>query len=121
YYGYSFVLTNEQTLKDTVSVAVTFGIFDPCLHFTSNVTITGGGQSDVQSGEFWIAQGPGSIKQIPGSGAAIVMVRGRVNGKGWGMPYATVRLNQISSITRFEKSALFLLGRTGALLPRGNR
>ncbi|MGB2868773.1 MAG: hypothetical protein WBD36_09995 [Bacteroidota bacterium] len=84
YRGYPFTMANEQTLVDTVSVSVPFGLFNPCLHFTSKVTVSANGQSEVQNIEFWIARGPGTIKQASGT-LSVVMVRGIVNGQGWGM------------------------------------
>ena len=86
YQGITFTLAQEQTLVDTVSVSVPFGVFNPCLHFASRVTVSASGQSDVQNVEFWIARGPGTIKQASGP-LSVVMVRGIVNGQGWGMVY----------------------------------
>jgi hypothetical protein len=85
YQGYNYTMTYQQTLQDTVSVSVPFGIFNPCLWFKSIATLSASGQSSTSSGDFWLAQGPSAIKQTLNSGITIVMVRGVVNGKGWGM------------------------------------
>jgi hypothetical protein len=88
YQGYNYSLKYEQYLQDTVSISVPFGTFNPCLWFKSMSTLSAGGQSQTQNGEFWLARGPSDIKQTLNSGLTIVMVRGRVNGQGWGMPFA---------------------------------
>lgn len=87
YQGYNYSLKAEQSLQDTVSVTVPFGTFNPCLWFKSKNTLSAGGQSEVQNTQFWLAKGPSDIKQTLNSGLTIVMVRGRVNGQGWGMPF----------------------------------
>jgi len=86
YQGYNYILTYNETLLDTVSVAVPFGIFNPCLWFKSKATISASGQSETQNSEFWLAEGPGAIKLKQDNGIVIVMVRGIVNGEWWGMP-----------------------------------
>lgn len=90
--GYNYSLKYEQVLQDTVSVSVSFGIFNPCLWFNSTSTISANGQSNVSTDQIWIAIGPADIKAILTSGDTIEMVRGVVNGRGWGMSYATKRL-----------------------------
>ena len=88
--GYNYTLKFEQSLQDTVSVSVPIGIFNPCLHFSSKSTLSAGGQSDIQNSQFWLAQGPGDIKETLNSGATIVLVRAKVNGQGWNMPYPKI-------------------------------
>jgi len=83
--GYNYTMKAEQMLQDTVSVSVPFGIFRPCLWFSGKTTLSAGGQSDMQSTQSWLAIGPGDIKETLNSGVTIIMVRGRVNGRGWGM------------------------------------
>jgi hypothetical protein len=85
YQGYNYSLRYEQILQDTVSVSVPFGIFNPCLWFKSTSTLSAGGQSSVSTGQFWLAIGPADIKQTLNSGNTIIMIRGVVNGEGWGM------------------------------------
>jgi hypothetical protein len=87
YQGYNFSLQIDESLEDTVSVSVPFGTFNPCLWLKVKTTVTGAGQSQAQSGQIWLARGPSDVKQVLYSGATIVMVRGRVNGQGWGMPF----------------------------------
>jgi len=103
YQGYNYTMKYQQTLQDTVSVSVPFGVFDRCLWFKSTYTLSAGGQSSTSSGQFWLAQGPGAIKQTLNSGITIVMVRGIVNGKGWGMPFPG---SQFSFINNHERLSL---------------
>lgn len=86
YQGYNYTMTYNETLLDTVSVAVAFGIFNPCLWFKSKFTLSAGGQSESLDREYWLAKGPGNIKLKQDNGVIIVMVRGIVNGQSWGMP-----------------------------------
>lgn len=115
YQGYLFTFAYEQTLVDTVSVSVPFGAFNPCLHFTNKVTVAAGGQSEVQNVEFWIARGPGSIKQTSGS-ISVVMVRGIVNGQGWGMVYPGIRREETRELAATLRSVI--RGIRAARLPR---
>ena len=88
YAGYNYSLTYETTFTDTVSISVPIGIFSPCLWFTGTSTLTVQGQPSVSTFQDWDAKGPGAIKETLNSGITIVMLRGRVNGKGWGMPFS---------------------------------
>lgn len=88
YQGFGFTLSVEQSLRDTVGVTVAFGHFNPCLWFDVKTTMSGAGQTQTQTQQVWIAAGPSSIKQMANSGVITEMVRGRVNGQGWGMPFA---------------------------------
>jgi hypothetical protein len=93
YQGINYLLKDEQTLEDTVSVSVPFGTFNPCLWFQSTSTTTVAGQSIVSAGQFWLAIGPSNIQQTLNSGNTIMMVRGCVNSKSWGVPIASVHAN----------------------------
>jgi hypothetical protein len=83
YAGIPDTLKIEQTLVDTGSVIVPFGTFSPCVHFKQKSTFSGGGQSSVNTSEFWLAKGPSDIKRLT-SGTVTLMVRGYVNGQSWG-------------------------------------
>jgi len=91
YGGYGYTLSYQWTLRDTVSVGVPFGVFDPCLWFTVVSQLSSGGQTvSADSDQSWSAKGPGTIKQVLDSAYTIVMVRGVVNGKGWGVQYPAI-------------------------------
>lgn len=94
YQGYNYTMEFQQSLTDTVSVSVPFGIFNSCLWFSSKSTISAGGQSETQNSQFWLAKGPADIKQTLNSGVTIVMSKGKVNGKGWGMSFPKMSLNE---------------------------
>lgn len=102
YQGYNYTLKFEQSLTDTVSVSVPFGIFNSCLWFKSKAVLSASGQSETQNGQFWLAKGPSDIKQTLNSGITIVMVRGIVNGQGWGMSFPKISTisnkNNVSNI-----------------------
>ncbi|MBK7257432.1 MAG: hypothetical protein IPI01_06440 [Ignavibacteriae bacterium] len=87
YKGYSYTLLQEYTLRDTVQLALPFGQFNTCAWLTAKVTLSAGGQSDVSTSDVWLAIGPSAVKEVKATGSAVLMVRGRVNGKGWGMPF----------------------------------
>jgi hypothetical protein len=85
--GYVFTMNQEQTLVDTPGIAVPFGVFTGCAHFRATVTLQAGGQSDATSSQFWVGRGPGTLQTMTSGGVVVQMVKGRVNGRGWGMPY----------------------------------
>ena len=105
YRGYIYTMKYEQSLMDTVAVSVAFGFFNPCLWFSSKATLSAGGQSDVQNTQFWLAKGPSDIRQTLNSGVTLVMVRGVVNGRSWGM-----------GLFKTELHAKRLFGFEGAIL-----
>jgi hypothetical protein len=45
--GVGYNLKYERSLTDTVTVSVSFGVFNSCLWFTSKSTLSASGQSDV--------------------------------------------------------------------------
>lgn len=91
YKGYNYSIQMDYTLLDTVSISVPIGVFSPCLWFKSTVTVSASGQSQSNNSQFWLAKGPSSIKETSlNTGTTIVMVRGVVNGKGWGMSYPKI-------------------------------
>jgi hypothetical protein len=131
YQGYNFAMTTEHTLLDTVSVTLGFGSFHGCPHFGYSSILSGAGQSETSRMETWEAAGPGNIKQLKlsapyyTSGVTTTMVRGRVNGKGWGMPFPRASTVETSlfqggsgSVTNGALFGLFLLDR--GLLPRSH-
>ena len=91
YQNFGYLLTIEQRLIDTVSVGLSFGVFNPCLWITSKGTVSSGGQSEVNNSEVWLAKGPGDIRIKLHNGQTISMVRGIVNGQGWGMELPKVK------------------------------
>jgi hypothetical protein len=93
YQGYNYSLRMVQTLLDTVSVSVSFGTFNPCLWLNSTSTLSVNGQSNVSSGQIWLAIGPSDIQQLLNTGIAISMVYGYVNGRNWGVYTVQPRLN----------------------------
>ena len=83
--GIGYVLTDQAILLDTGAVTVSFGTFGDCLHLQSTTTVSGGGQSQTQTTQYWYAKGPSDIKRIyENTGATIFMAYGVVNGVGWG-------------------------------------
>lgn len=82
--GTVYTLKIEQTLQDTGTVTVGFGTFYGCVLFKSKSTMAGGGQSNISSTEFWMAQGPSELKKKPSAGTVTLMVYGHVNGQDWG-------------------------------------
>jgi len=85
YQGYRFTMQYYYTLLDTVSVSVPFGLFNPCLWFKGKSTLSAGSESESNSTEFWMVKGPSTIRETESDGFTIEMVRGIVNGQGWGM------------------------------------
>ncbi len=83
--GVGYVLTDQAILLDTGSVTVSFGTFNDCLYLQSTSTLSGGGQSQTQTTQYWYAKGPSDIKRIyENTGVTIFMAYGVVNGMGWG-------------------------------------
>jgi hypothetical protein len=88
--SYNYTLVYDYYLNDTVNVSVPFGSFTGCAWFTVNMTLSAGGQSQSQSTDTYMAVGPSTIKTVSSNGSAVVMVRGNVNGRSWGMSLAKV-------------------------------
>lgn len=103
YQGYTYGFVFEDTFNDTTSVALPFGVFQSCLHFTTTATISAAGQSDTETLEYWLAQGPGGVKETNATGFTVIMVRGRVNGEGWGMPFPSKIIGEPLSPQRIGK------------------
>lgn len=82
--GLNFTLTDQETLEDSGSVTVPFGTFSDCVELQSTIAISGGGQSQSQTTQYWYAKGPSDIEQQPSGGATILMAYGFVNGRTWG-------------------------------------
>jgi hypothetical protein len=87
YQGNNFSVQNENTLLDTVNVSIPLGNFNCCIYMKSKSTITASSQSQTQSSYWWAAKGPSTIKQTLNSSITIVLVRGIINGEGWGMAF----------------------------------
>ncbi len=88
--GVNYTLTDMEVLEDTGSVTVPFGTFSDCLHLQSTSSISGGGQSQTQTTQYWYAKGPSDIKRIyQGTGQTILMAYGVVNDQGWGVSAGT--------------------------------
>jgi hypothetical protein len=88
YGGYLFTMKITYALLDTASVAVTFGVFNPCPHFSEEIVLSASGESETTTSQFWIASGPGSIRLRNQDQTVIDMVRGFVNGQSWGVSRA---------------------------------
>ncbi|MFH0990276.1 MAG: Ig-like domain-containing protein [bacterium] len=84
YQGYTYTFNMTYTFKDTLSVTVSFGTFNPCLYFLEDGSLSAQGQSTTTHREFYQANGPGAIKGKTTDGRILNMVRGHVNGKYWG-------------------------------------
>jgi hypothetical protein len=87
YKGYNYTFNSEETLSDTVSVTVPFGVVNSCLWFHIKTAISAGGPSQVGNSQTWLAPNIFAIKKTLDSGPTISMVKGVVNGKGWGMSF----------------------------------
>lgn len=84
--GIGYILTDQEVLEDTSSVTVPFGTFSDCLHLQSTASVSGGGQTQTQTAQYWYAKGPSDVKQIyQSSGETILMAYGFVNGRYWGV------------------------------------
>ena len=105
YQGYNYSLTDNDTFTDTVTVSVPVGIFNDCVWFTGTTTISVQNQPQVSNIQFWLANGPGTIKETLSSGVTIVLLRGVVNGKEWGMSVAKTQSSsyRTSSIPFMQK------------------
>lgn len=110
YQGYKFTLQDEQTLRDTSSVSISFGTFS-CLWFDAKSTLSTGNQSQVSTTQLWMAKGPSTIKEILDSGETIFMTGGVVNGKGYGnaSPKLTADKNHYQNSNVIKKSSKSLL------------
>jgi hypothetical protein len=87
YYGYNYTLNSEETLLDTVSVSVPFGVVNSCLWLNIKTTISSGALSQIGNSQSWLAPNIYAIKKTLSAGSTIIMVKGVVNGKGWGMSF----------------------------------
>ncbi len=102
YQGYNYSFNSEETLSDTVSVSVPFGVVDSCLWLLIKTTISTGGLSQVANSQTWLAPDIYAIEKTLSSGLTIIMVKGVVNGKGWGMSFPKDELlNKRSDSTKF--------------------
>ena len=68
----------------------------------TKATISSNNQTETDESESWSAQGPADIKIKHSSGAEIEMVKGIVNGIGWGMifPKSSNALNNNPGVYR---------------------
>lgn len=82
--GIKYTMKMQQTLEDTGTVTVSFGTFNGCLWFKSKTTISGGGEDETSTSEYWMAKGPSELKRKSSSGAIALMTYGYVNGQSWG-------------------------------------
>lgn len=82
YQGTSNVLTDQETLIDTTTIAAPFGIFSGCRVLQSIGAINGIVQ---YANTYWYAQGPSDIIRQDYTGYTIEMAYGVVNGQGWGV------------------------------------
>ena len=82
--GVGYLITEQTILKDTGAVTVPFGSFSDCLHMQSVTSISGAGQSQSQTDEYWYAQGPSDIEHLLNTGQTLLMAYGFVNGQAWG-------------------------------------
>jgi hypothetical protein len=87
YRGYNYTFNSEETLSDTVSVAAPFGVINSCLWLNIKTTIAAGGLSQITVSQTWLAPNIYAIKKALSSYQTIIMVKGVVNGKGWGMSF----------------------------------
>ncbi len=90
YMGYNYIIKYEETLLDTTTVGVSFGTFNACMWMQTKATISSNNQTETDESESWSAQGPADIKIKHSSGAEIEMVKGIVNGIGWGMTFPKI-------------------------------
>lgn len=105
YHGYNYTFNSEETLSDTVSVSVPFGVINSCLWLNIKTTISTGGQSQVSISQSWLAPKIYAIKKTLNSSQAVIMVKGVVNGIGWGMSFPKDELinKKIGSTKFFEE------------------
>ena len=102
YNGYNYALNSEETLSDTVSVAAPFGVVNSCLWLNIKTTISSGNLSQVGNSQSWLAPNIFAIKKTLSTGSTILMVKGIVNGNGWGMSFPKDELlNKISGAAKF--------------------
>jgi hypothetical protein len=87
YQSNNYTMKQECTARDTVNVSIPLGFFTGCLWVGTKNTLSAGGQSQSDTSVSWMAVGPSTIKGTSNSGSTVVMVRGRVNGKGWNMAF----------------------------------
>lgn len=100
--GYNYHLKFEYLFEDTNSVSIPIGIFNKCLQISSKTTLTVLDQKDINESTYWLAIGPGNIKNMPKSGLTTVLVRARVNGLGWGMPYPKDHFAKTKVVKEFK-------------------
>lgn len=106
--GVSYTLTDKEVLEDSGSVTVPFGTFFDCPDLQSTSAISGAGQSQTQTTQYWYAKGPSDIKRQFSGGQTILMAYGVVNGKGWGVSLAKELRNShaVSLVSRMEETRL---------------
>jgi hypothetical protein len=101
YRGYNYTFNSEETLSDTVSVAAPFGVVNSCLWLLIKTTISSGGLSQVGNSQTWLAPNIYAIKKTLNLGQTVVMVKGVVDGNGWGMSFP-----KDGSLTKVSSSAI---------------
>ena len=82
YQGSSYVLTDQETILDTTTVALPFGTFTKCLVLQSVGSINGYLQ---YINVYWLAEGPSDVVRQDYTGYTIQMAYGVVNGQSWGI------------------------------------
>ncbi|MBI5214702.1 MAG: hypothetical protein HY960_03010 [Ignavibacteriae bacterium] len=87
YGGNNYTVVTDQILLDTATVTVSFGTFSSCLWFKTINRVAVNGYLQETDSRTWLAKGPSSIQYESHVEERFKMVRGRVNGQGWGMPY----------------------------------
>lgn len=75
----------DYTLKDTVSVVSTIGLFNSCMWMTVKATATSGGNTQYINMVAWYAKSVGAIKQTSNAGVTITITGAVVGGRLWGM------------------------------------
>ena len=82
--GINYVIKAEATPIDTATVTVPFGTFKNCIWIQSTTSISGAGQTNISTTQYWYAKGPSAIEKQYSTGINILMAYGSVNGQGWG-------------------------------------
>lgn len=99
--GINYVVKDEETPIDTATVTVPFGTFKNCIWIQSTISISGGGQTTINTGQYWYAKGPSDIAKQSNTGVNIVMAYGFVNGQGWGGTFNKASLEILSDRKMF--------------------
>ncbi|HKI47537.1 MAG TPA: hypothetical protein VKA08_19560 [Balneolales bacterium] len=82
--GINYVIKVEASPIDTATVTVPFGTFKNCIWIQSTTSISGAGQTNTSSTQYWYAKGPSDIEKQYSTGINIMMAYGSVNGQVWG-------------------------------------